>query len=773
MSRIQLDNQNLQEWPAIQANATDIRISNNQLSEIPDSIGTLTSLTRIIASNNNISKISNKLTSLNQFVDLRLDGNNLLEIPKLIFELKNLKILILANNNIETIVSSIGDLAQLDQLYLQNNQIKSLPSTIGNLTNLTHLLLGNNPIEYLPPSIINCTKIVSLDVEGTNLPLPSPYNPKQVKQNIEYILENQKEPLPELSIKKAFVFKNFSKPSLIEKLDDTLKEYSTEIEVDFINIINLESINAATTSVIIIIGFDVHEDQELVFNIINKCVTNNVPYKILYQKDIESIDDSHPEKGAEFQLMRKKFTDEYTQEINSFNSKEELKGLILNVLQQHSPIVQLISLELVNIGHFENVTIPFDSNLTCLIGENGQGKSSILRSLALAIVGLNNNKIKDDPSLNDLLRIKSISQDGKIIYNDTGKIKLSYLLDSTEYNNEIIITSKDEGRVIDMQAEGDFELNSSEFNLKTLIVGFPQLRGRINQIDSPNVYSQPHIDDLIPLVKNTDDSRLDSFVGWIANLYGEAIKSDDPKETKEFVTIEYVFKVISALTGKTMSFSTVQKFSPPIVIVTSDDSPNGIPLNLISQGFKIAIGWIGYFIERKVEAFPLSSPENSANEQSILIIDEIDSSIHPLWQARLLSVLRDTFPGTQIICTTHSPLMVAGLDRNQILEIKNTDGKININQSEFDTWVTTYTQILKNIFNTHEFVPNVTTNELKSQLKEYEGNPEKLLEINENIDRLTESEALADQLLQYENTLDERAKSLDALIAEYSKKASK
>ena len=49
--------------------------------------------------------------------------------------------------------------------------------------------------------------------------------------------------------------------------------------------------------------------------------------------------------------------------------------------------------------------------------------------------------------------------------------------------------------------------------------------------------------------------------------------------------------------------------------------------------------------------------------------------------------------------------MVAGLDRNQILEIKNEDGKVNIIPSSFDTWTTSYKDILKHIFDTNEFVP--------------------------------------------------------------------
>ncbi len=767
--RINLANMQLKKWPTIDAGAKYIIIENNELTEIPDSIGNLKLLNSIKASNNQISNISAKLTELQNFVDLRLDRNKLTKIPEIIFNIKKLSILILDDNNIKKIHSSVGKLKLLTHLYLQNNNLKELPREIGELTNLTHLYLANNPIEYLPHSIEKCKKLIHLELSETKLPLPSGYNAKNVQENIKYILENQKEPPSELNIKKAFVFKNFSKASLISKFDNILQEYSKQIEVELVNINDLKSINKDITVVLIIIGFDVHKDQELVFKIIKKCQADKISYKILFQKDIKSSDDVHLEKGTELNRIRKKFETEFRQEINPFTSIEDLKGLILRVLQ-HSPEVMLKSLHLENIGHFEKVDFDFDDKLSCIIGENGLGKSTILRALSLSIIGTNNPKIIEDVSIRDLLRIKSITN-GQRIYNDSGKIKLKYYLDSVEYCNEIILTSKDEGRIVDIhQSENDFELNSGKFNLKSLIVGFSQLRGKINQ-KTTNKYNLPHIDDLIPLVTNKDDSRLDSFIGWIANLYGDAMKEDNFKETREFSTIKYVFEVISALTGKKISFVTMQQFTPPIMIISSPDSPNGISLNLISQGFKIVIAWIGYFIQRKIESFPLTSPYLSAKEKSILIIDEIDSSIHPVWQSHLLSVLQDKFPNTQIICTTHSPLMVAGLDRNQILQIENIDNKISVFQSNFDTWVTTYKDILKHIFNSPEFIPKITIPELEYQL-ESEENPEIQKAIKENIDRIIENETYIDDLAKYEQKLARKEKELDELIIEYSEKIS-
>ncbi len=42
----------------------------------------------------------------------------------------------------------------------------------------------------------------------------------------------------------------------------------------------------------------------------------------------------------------------------------------------------------------------------------------------------------------------------------------------------------------------------------------------------------------------------------------------------------------------------------------------------------------------------------------LLMIDEIDLHLHPVWQRNLVSFLKETLPNFQVIATTHSPLTV-------------------------------------------------------------------------------------------------------------------
>ena len=92
--RINLNNQNLTLWPNINKDAIDVRINNNQISEIPDSVGDLKALSRIIIDSNKISKISNRLSELEYFKDFRLSNNNISNVPSIVWNLKYLNILV-------------------------------------------------------------------------------------------------------------------------------------------------------------------------------------------------------------------------------------------------------------------------------------------------------------------------------------------------------------------------------------------------------------------------------------------------------------------------------------------------------------------------------------------------------------------------------------------------------------------------------------------------------------------------------------------------------
>jgi len=56
-----------------------------------------------------------------------------------------------------------------------------------------------------------------------------------------------------------------------------------------------------------------------------------------------------------------------------------------------------------------------------------------------------------------------------------------------------------------------------------------------------------------------------------------------------------------------------------------------------------------------------ASVSDMRSVQGIILLDEIGAHLHPAWKMRIVSGLREAFPGMQFIATTHEPLCLRGL----------------------------------------------------------------------------------------------------------------
>lgn len=55
--------------------------------------------------------------------------------------------------------------------------------------------------------------------------------------------------------------------------------------------------------------------------------------------------------------------------------------------------------------------------------------------------------------------------------------------------------------------------------------------------------------------------------------------------------------------------------------------------------------------------------------EAIILIDEIDVHLHPKWQRKIIPALQDLFRGCQFIATTHSPFVIQAVNNNQVQHV--------------------------------------------------------------------------------------------------------
>ncbi len=491
------------------------------------------------------------------------------------------------------------------------------------------------------------------------------------------------------SANKAHIFRSFSMERLIreyDKLDQVLQQRGIECK----NIEKKEDLDDEITIVFIVIPFDINENSSLIDDIIEICGARQKQFHIFFHSREHATGDTmNLEKINAVMELRKKLENKFADHIIFYESFEHLTDLITEGMRQYSPLIRLSSLHLTNIGHFSNLIIAMDEHVTCLEGENGTGKTTILRALALGIIGSDHSKI-DREKIKSLLSVKRLDTEGSIEF-ERGKIELDYSVDGEKFTHIIELNPVDQGRDVEIVDTGDFQTLSGKYNLKSLVMGFPQTRGEMDSNTASEVVfrglTSPHVDDLIPLINNRDEHHVQSFSAWIANLDNAATQKErrhpdsDPGERK---VIREVFEIITRVTDHLIAFKTVRQASPPDIWVTTKDAPNGISLNLLSQGFKVIMGWVGYFVQRMVQSYALS--KNFAKENAVVLIDEIDSYLHPKWQARLLQVMQEHFPGTQFVISSHSPLILGSLKTENIYLLEFDEDKVNCYQPSFNPY---------------------------------------------------------------------------------------
>jgi len=81
-----------------------------------------------------------------------------------------------------------------------------------------------------------------------------------------------------------------------------------------------------------------------------------------------------------------------------------------------------------------------------------------------------------------------------------------------------------------------------------------------------------------------------------------------------------------------------------------------VPLSALSFGYQTTLAWTVDLALRLFRRYPKSS--NPLAEPAIVLIDEIDLHLHPLWQLTIIDDLTSIFRRTQFIATAHSPLIV-------------------------------------------------------------------------------------------------------------------
>lgn len=359
----------------------------------------------------------------------------------------------------------------------------------------------------------------------------------------------------------------------------------------------------------------------------------------------------------------KEFVDKLSEVVSGADATPAVRG---------SRVSKLSRVILNNIGPFENLTLDLDlqdkEKWHVFLGDNGVGKSTVLKAIALALCG------KDaQPYAGRLLRYKD-AKSSTAGADGTGQTTGTITLETDNKTSYVTTIKRDD-------KTGQVELSSTTARpLEAegwLAIGFPPLRTTSWEVTpkgpeaDSKVPTRPVVTDLLPLVKGDVDPRLDKLKQWIVNLDYKAAKSDGT-DNRSREQIQKVFDIIGNVAeGMSLTYKGV---GPGNRILVSTPDGTLVPLEGLSQGTISLLGWIGILIQRMYEVFGQDS--DPTKRYALVLMDEIDAHMHPLWQRILVDHLKEIFPDVQFIATTHSPLVIGGMPARQVIRFgKDKSGK--------------------------------------------------------------------------------------------------
>ena len=324
--------------------------------------------------------------------------------------------------------------------------------------------------------------------------------------------------------------------------------------------------------------------------------------------------------------------------------------------------MKIKSLQIENFKVFNQLDIQFDGKSTILFGVNGVGKSSVLSAIAYVFrVFLN----QINPSQSKAF--ESLQDDA--IHNGYNNLKICAIV-SLQDNHFLTRTYKRTEKNTRLSEPTYPKTNYSLFRdvfrklyLEDEHTGMPVFvyYGTNRAVlDIPDRIRVKHQFDKLSALERAMDQKTDfrAFFEWFRDREADEILRIKDAENHDYIDsgLSCVRKAVETMIGDVKGLTV--KRSPIRMVV--EKAGREIRVDMLSDGEKCTLAMLGDLARRLILANP--TLENPLEGEGLVLIDEIELHMHPVWQRRILGVLKNVFPNVQFIITTHSPQVLGEAD---------------------------------------------------------------------------------------------------------------
>ncbi|GAA1569352.1 AAA family ATPase [Kribbella sancticallisti] len=289
--------------------------------------------------------------------------------------------------------------------------------------------------------------------------------------------------------------------------------------------------------------------------------------------------------------------------------------------------VRLERIDIRNFRAIEHVVLDFRAALPdrepwlLLLGENGVGKSSLLRAVALAMAG-EEERVRREPDAGEVVRRGSRAGEVRLGFSDGREVVLRF-----------------------RQGQATFDLQGDVPALMVLGYGptrLPPPKGTDRQptrrVDVDNLFDPwSPLSDAEAWLADVAQVPSDQF-----NLHATDLKTLLPMEVEDRLLRR---------SGRLYATSYGER----------------APLAELSDGYRSVIALAADLILHLASYW-----QSMATAEGLLLIDELEVHLHPQWRMTIVSLLRRVFPRLRVIATTHDPLSLQQTEPGEVVLLRRT-----------------------------------------------------------------------------------------------------
>nr|WP_315394379.1 AAA family ATPase [uncultured Duganella sp.] len=360
-----------------------------------------------------------------------------------------------------------------------------------------------------------------------------------------------------------------------------------------------------------------------------------------------------------------------------------------------------------NFRMHQHLDITFEKDITVIVGDNGEGKTSVLDAISQllgrlltrlpGVVGTSTResdlRIVDNEKLAPGFRIWTdidVSTELSELQGASSELESRFVISRSRLRDKTAFTKLQFIKECPPPRDGP---DSSRLGVKAL----DQFADALVEADAADyAYQMPLVVYYgtgravfeTPLRRRnfqTKFARFDSLNGALNSTanFKRVFEWFHAKETEESFaqrknrSFDYVDPELAAVRRAIESF--FKEFKNPRTVLKPlrfvvDKKEAGrkvitFDLNQLSDGYRTTLAMIADLACRMVEANPPGTLSDPLKTEAIVLIDEVDLHLHPRWQQTILLDLKKVFPRTQFIVTTHSAQVLTTVNSRSIRKL--------------------------------------------------------------------------------------------------------